>query len=181
MYLRSFSSEAGVYPIPAKAPNELRKRYDWLEREDRENSAAGFEDDFRIVARFAHNRVPAERREYTAHVHCKEVYEYVEFERLGSKAEIFLNGKKIGDTFRTHGRQANNAVRPYRFYSDFAAGDNELRVVALHEESDPPVMSGYVKIGRRTETPWTVRLHAGRARVFVKTASPEAVTLYLLP
>jgi len=181
MYLHSFSCEKGLFNVPAKAPNELYKRYDWLELEDRESSPAGFEDDFRIVARFGHNRVPAERQVYTAKVRCTEAYEYVEFERLGSKTEVFLNGEKIGDTLRTHGRQANNAIRPYRFYAHFAAGENELTVVALHEESDPPAMSGYVKIARRTETPWKVKLHYGKARVFVKAASPEDATLYLLP
>ena len=181
MYLCSFSCEAGVYPIPAKAPNELYKRCDWLEMEDRTNSPAGFEDDFRLVARFAHNRSPAERQVYTAKVNGAETYEYVEFERLGSKTEVFLNGEKIGDTLRTHGRQANNANRPYRFYAHFAAGEKELTVIALHEESDPPAMSGYVKIGKRAETPWRVRLHYGKARVFVKTASPEDAALYLLP
>ena len=181
MFLRSFGCEAGVYHVPAKAPNELYKRYDWLEMEDSKSSAEGFEDDFRLVARFSHNRVPAERQVYTARVHCEQAYEYVEFERLGSRTEVLLNGEKIGDTFRTHGRQANNAIRPYRFYARFAEGENELTVIAQHEESDAPAMSGYVKIGRQIAPPYTVRLHYGRARVFVKTTAPKDVRLHILP
>ena len=181
MFLRSFSCEAGVYHVPAKAPNELYKRYDWLKMEDSKSSAEGFEDNFRLVARFSHNRVPAERQVYTARVRCEQAYEYVEFERLGSRTEVLLNGKKIGDTFRTHGRQANNAIRPYRFYVRFAEGENELTVIAQHEESDAPAMSGYVKIGRQIAPPYTVRLHYGRARVFVKTTAPKDVRLHILP
>lgn len=179
LFVRSFSCEEGVYNVPAKAPNALRMRFDWLETESRENSAEGFEDDFRIVARFAHSLAPAQQRTYTARLHHAEAYEYVEFERLGSKTEVYLNGEKIGDTFQIHGRQANNTIRPYRFYARFAPGENELKVVALQEQSDPPAMSGYVKLGRRIEGDWKVRLHYGKARVFVKTPAPETVRLYL--
>lgn len=176
IFLRSFSLGDSIFTIPEKAPNTLRKRYDWLERED---GAAGFEDDYRIVAKFGHNLTPPVPQEYTARISCPEAYEYIEFERLGSRTEVFLNGEKIGDTFRIHGRQANNANRPYRFYACFAPGENTLRVVALHEESDPPAMSGTVKIGKQVQGPWRVRLHYGKARVFVKTPAPETVRLYL--
>ena len=175
--LRSFSCEEGVYHVPAKAPNAMRKRYDWLEMETRENSAPGFEDDWRVVARFGHNRKPAEKREYIARFSGAAGYEYVEFERLGSKTQVYLNGEKIGDTLRMHGRAANNAIRPYRFYAQFAEGENELKVVALQEESDPPAMSGEVKIGRAAKTPWTLRLHCGKARVFIKAQVPRDVTV----
>ena len=179
MYLRSFAWDQGVYHVPEKAPNTLRRRYDWLETEDGENRVAGFEDDYRIVAKFGHNRVPAKRQEFTARFTCTESYEYIEFERLGSKTEVFLNGEKIGDTLRTHGRQANNAIRPYRFYARFAEGENEIRVVALHEESDPPAISGTVKIAKRVQPPYTVKLHYGSARVFVKPAGMEDAALNL--
>lgn len=174
--LRSFSLGDGVYTVPPKAPNVLRKRHDWLETEER---IEGFEDDYRIVARFGHNLTPPVPQEYTARISCPEAYEYIEFERLGSRTEVFLNGEKIGDTFRIHGRQANNAVRSYRFYRHFAPGENTLRVVALHEESDPPAMSGTVKIGKQVQGPWRVRLHYGKARVFVKSAEPEKTSLRL--
>lgn len=175
--VRSFSCKEGVFNVPAKAPNALRKRFDWLETESGENRPEGFEDDYRIVARFGHNLILAQRRVYTVRISHTEAYEYVEFERLGSRTEVYLNGEKIGDTFRIHGRQANNAVRPYRFYAFFAPGENELRVVAMQEESDPPAMSGYVKLGRHIEGNWKVRLHYGKARVFVKSAAPKDVVL----
>ena len=177
IFLRSFACEEGVYHVPAKAQNAMRKRYDWLETESRADSAAGFEDDERIVARFGHNLAPAKQKTYTVRVRCTKAYEYVEFERLGSKTEVFLNGTKIGNTLRTHGRQANSAVRPYRFYARFAEGENELTLVALCEESDAPPISGTVKIGRRVEKPCTVRLHFGKARVFVRSDTPQAAAL----
>ena len=176
--LRSFSGKQGVYHIPEKAPNTLRRRYDWLQREDRPTPGDGFEDDYRIVAKFSHHLSSAQQQTYTARFTLAEAYEYVEFERLGSPTEVFLNGEKLGDTFRTHGRQANNANRPYRFYARFAPGENELTVVSQHEESDPPLISGYVQIGKHAETPWTVRLHYGSARVFVKSKTPESVKLH---
>lgn len=176
IYLRSFSCGEGVFTVPDKAQNMLYKRYDWLEEE---RGAEGFEDDFRIVARFGHNMKPAQRQAYTARFSGAEGFEYIEFERLGSVTKIYLNGEKIGDTARTHGRQANNAIRPYRFYCRFAPGENELRVVCEHEECDQPAMSGYVKAGKQVQPPSHVRLHYGKARVFVKTASPDEVALSL--
>ena len=181
MYLRSFHYERGVYNVPPKAPNTPRKRFDWLELEDGVNKVDGFVDDFRVVARFGHNLIPAQRQEYTVRFTCTQAYEYVEFERLGSKTEIFLDGEKIGDTLRQHGRQANNAIRPYRFHAPIAKGDHTLKVVAMHEESDLAAMSGYVKVGKQVETPWNVKLHYGKARVFVKSAAPESVALHLMP
>ena len=175
--VRSFSCEEGVFNVPAKAPNALRMRFDWLETESGESIPTGFEDDFRIVARFGHNLTPTRRRVYTARISHTGAYEYVEFERLGSRTEVYLNGEKIGDTFRIHGRQANNAIRPYRFYARFAPGENELTVVALQEQSDPPAMSGHVRLGRRIEGDWKVRLHYGKARVFVRSETPEDVVL----
>ena len=179
IFLRSFNGEQGVYHVPEKAANTLRKRYDWLEMESGQNSAAGFEDDYRIVARFGYTLTAAKQKEYTAWISCAEKYEYIEFERLGSRAEVFLNGEKIGDNARIHGRQANNAIRPYRFYGSFMPGENEVRVVALHDESDPPAISGYVKVGKREAQPWKVRLHYGKARVFVKTTATQETKLYL--
>ena len=178
MYLRSFDSEQGVYPVPDKAPNTLRARYDWLEYESTDQQAEGFEDDARIVAKFGYSHTPARRCAYSARIVCAEKYEYVEFERLGGSTEVYLDGEKLGDTFRTHGRQANNAIRPYRFYGCFSPGEHEIRVVSLRGESDPPAISGDVKLGKRDEKPWRVKLHHGRARVLIKTASPEKVTLH---
>ena len=177
--LRSFNGKEGVYHIPAKAPNALHRRYDWLEMECKENQPSGFEDDYRIVAKYGYSLKPAEKKEYTARIRCDEAYEYIEFERLGGSTEVYLNGVKIGDTFRIHGRQANNSIRPYRFYGHFASGENEVKVISLRTESDPPEMSGYVKIGKRVATPWRVKLHYGKARVFVQTTSPEETRLRL--
>ena len=179
LFLHSFACDQGVYHVPEKAPNAKRKRYDWLEREDGECRVEGFEDDYRIVARFGHNLSPAERQVYTARFTCDEAYEYIEFERLGSRCEVFLNGEKIGDTLRRHGRQANNAVRPYRFYAGIAEGENELQVIACHEESDPPAISGTVRIGKRIEKPCMVKLHYGRARVFAKAAGTEDAAMIM--
>jgi len=175
MFLRTFSCDKGLFNVPGKAPNELRKRRDWMEYEPKRED---FEDDFRRVARFGHHFAEPQREAYTARFSGAEGYEYVEFQRLGSASEIWLNGEKIGDNARTHGRQANNANRPYRFYCRFASGENELKIVAMHNENDPPVMSGYVKLGKQVQKPWTVRLHYGKARVFVRSQTPEQVALH---
>lgn len=173
--IRTFSCEEGLYSVPAKVGNHPRTRYDWIAEEPRQES---FCDDFRTVAFFADDRLPPRTCRYTARFERASAYQYVEFERLGSVSEIFLNGKKIGDTAHKHGRMPCNAIRPYRFYADFAEGENLLTVVSERYEHDDPPISGSVRIGRTLErTPWQVRLHYGRARVFVKSRTPDVVRL----
>ena len=54
---------------------------------------------------------------------------------------------------------------------------NELKVVFAYGAFDLPLMSGYVKVGRRVEAPYSVKLHYGKARVFVKSETPERIQL----
>ena len=159
--------------MPPKAENHLRKRFDWLEDEPAGN---GFEDDVRYVAKFADNRSPAQTVELVTHVSGAEAYEYLEFERLGGAARIYLNGEEIGNTVERNGRLSFSSVRPYRFACRFREGDNEIRVVSVQREfSDPPV-SGYVKLGRlKAVRSQKVRLHYGMACVFIQSAQPEQV------
>ena len=42
---------------------------------------------------------------------------------------------------------------------------------------DLPVVSGYVKLGKPVESGWQVKLHYGKARVFVKSTTPEQLKL----
>ena len=53
-------------------------------------------------------------------------------------------------------------------------------MVVVHDTmNDLPLISGYVKIAKQVETPWKVRLHYGKARVFVKSKYPEQLNLVL--
>ena len=89
-----------------------------------------------------------------------------------------MNGELIGDNIRLHGEEAKNSNRPCRFYGDFRKGENELKLVFVHDTmNDLPLISGYVKIAKRVETPWKVRLHYGKARVFVKSQTPKQLNL----
>jgi len=173
-YLKYFRCEEGAYSIPMKKANALPPRRDWLEREE---PKPFFEDDFRLVAKFRTSGVQELQKVFTTTVSDVEGYEYVEFERLGGKAAVYLNGELLGDNTRWHGRQTRNNIRPYRFYGKFRKGENELRVEFTYGESDLPLMSGYVKVGKRIESPWRVKLHYGRARVFVRSQTPKQTAL----
>ena len=174
MPVRSFVCEDKVYAVPAKAPNAVPRRYDWIAREEK---TEGYEDDYRLLATYNYGPKEKEPTVYTAKLYNAEDYEYVEFERLGRVTEVYLNGEKIGDNIRKHGRHTRNTIRPYRFYAKFKEGENELKVVSQGLENDPPAMSGYVKLGKEVVKPWKVSLHYGKARVFVKSPTPDAVKL----
>ena len=121
-----------------------------------------------------------ETGEFTAKVIGAYGFEYIEFERLGGKAEIFLNGEKLGDnfTYRIPGSASDNNNRPYRFYCNFREGYNEIKVVSTAAERVRDHISGYVKIGKRVEPKGQyVRLHYGKARVFAKANSGNEVKL----
>lgn len=168
------NDENGTFPIPERVGNTRQMRCDWLELEPKGN---GFEDDFRIVASYRVSGKPTLTKEMYATVRDVEGYEYIEFERLCGRAKIYLNGELVGENVRPRGRHARVMPRPYRFPCKFKAGDNQIKLVFTYAESDLPLVSGYVRIGKRIESPWSVKLHYGKARVFVKSETPQGVRL----
>ena len=63
------------------------------------------------------------------------------------------------------------------FYGDFKAGKNEITVkVTTEQRADPPI-SGYVKIGKEIKPEYSVKLHYGKARVFIRSADPKNIKL----
>ena len=173
-FLKHFNDGVGVFSIPMKKQNALPEREDWLELEPKQEF---YEDDFRLIAKFKTSYPHEKTKELITTVSNVEGYEYVEFERLGGQAKVYLNGKLIGDNIGWYGRQTRTSIRPYRFYGDFQKDENQLKVVFAYDESDLPLMSGYVKIGKRVESPWRVKLHYGKARVFVKSKDPKQLKL----
>ena len=175
--ITAFECEGKTWPIPEKLGNVKSQRLDWLLPKKREE---GYDDDYRIVAMYAQATDFTETKEFTSRVTGAENFEYIEFERLGGKAEIFLNGRKIGDNFTYRmPRSASDCFnRPHRFYCDFTNGQNEIKVVSTAATSVRPHFSGYVKIGKTVEPKnQYVRLHYGKARVFVRPNEGAEVKL----
>lgn len=170
LYIRKLSVDGMSYAIPAKRSNTRVPRYDRIEYE---GAREDYADDYRLVVRHVKQQTKPQRAEYTARFFDAEAYEYIEFERLGENAEVYLNGERLGDT--RSDPHAN--VRPYRFYAKFLPGENLCRIVADRGEDTPPAVSGYVKLGRSVTAPLTVRLHYGRARVFVSSDHPENLSV----
>ena len=165
-FIRTFQNGSELYTVPPREGNRMRRRRDWLETEPAGN---GFEDDERRVARFAGSDRPVQTLTLLTRVDNAEGFEYVEFERLGGQAHVFLNGEEIGSS-TLNGRISFSDVRPYRFPCRFREGTNELKVVSVQDEFDAPPVSGSVKIGRiRPVQRQKVRLHYGLACVFVRS------------
>lgn len=173
-FLKYFNGEEGAVSIPMKRENTLPERKDYFELESKQES---FEDDYRLIARYKKYYPREMTQEFTTTISDAEGYEYVEFERLGGQATVYLNGELLGDNIRQHGTQVKAMSRPYRFYGKFQKGENRLKVVFTYGKSDLPLMSGYVKIGKRLDSFWRVRLHYGKARVFVKTQDTRQLRL----
>ena len=174
----AFECEDRTFPIPDKVGNAIGTRYDWLIPPEKD---APHNDECRIVAMYAYDTDETFAREFITNVNVGQGFEYIEFERLGGKAEIYLNGEKIGDnfTYRMPRSSSDSFNRPHRFYCDFAEGVNEIKVVSEAAERVRPHISGYVKIGK-TVAPKDqfVRLHYGKARVFVKACDEKKTELF---
>ena len=170
-YLRIFGTEDLIYSVKSKEPNKLKIGKDWFRGEERNGY---FDDDYRLVAGFTPGTVKAEEKVYTHTIDCTQNYEYIEFERIGGDAEVYLNGELIGSTEQACG-SAVIQYRPFRFYADFAKGSNRIEVKVRQYETESSPFSGYVKLAREKDEPWRVRLHYGRARVFVKNGANAVI------
>lgn len=167
--INKFNGEHGLYSVPPVIKNRRAFRYDFMEQE---GQTAFFEDDLRMVARFKYSLQPKETRRFTTCVELREDHAYIEFERLYGDVRVLVDGKEIGNNLTDTWKN-----RPYRFYHDFQQGRHEIEVVAEVTETTDDVISGTVKIGRLCEPMWSVRLHYGKARVFVRSKAPAAVRL----
>ena len=176
LYIRRFNYERGLYSVPLKTPNLPRSRYDFIRHED---AMPPFTDDFRTIAAFKDTLEEPQTFTFTTDLEHAESYQYIEFERLSGKARVYLNDVEIGNTLHNYGRMSCHTTRPYRFYCQFNDGTNTLKIVTEQTETSGAPISGYVKLGKSlTDEPWQVRLHYGKARIFVKAEIPQTVTIH---
>ena len=158
--IHSFNSNDETYFQPHKTENNLSPRRDFTYFEQ---PVDGFEDDFRIVAAFSTQPNIKEERIYKTSFVGE--YDFIEFERIDSDAEIFLNGEKIGDNHTSY-RVKGDHVRPYRFPIKSESEKNELLIKAVLSEWTNIPFSGYVRAIRKNATKYEVNLYCGKARVF---------------
>ncbi len=170
----SFNSSKGLYYVPEKAANVLPKRADWIEYEPANEF---YEDDCRLVANYRTWSSEKESVTFTAKLGEVQKYQYIEFERLSVPTVVYLNGERIGDNLPINDRHSCTISRPNRFYCSFNEGENELKLVCECGDYDPPAISGYVKLGYERTVPGRVKLHYGRARVFVRSEHPQTVSI----
>ncbi len=174
IFIKSMMANGKEYIIPEKKANFMPSRRDWIELEPKKE---GFEDDFRLIATYEISDTQDQKIELVAKLSDLEGYEYIEFERLGGKAHVYLNDELIGTNTRWSGRAHSGSIRPYRFYTNFKKGENVIRIECEYCNDDIPVVSGYVKVGKIANEPWQVKLHYGKARVFVKSRSSKDLEL----
>ena len=174
--LRVFGTDGYLYSLKTKEPNKLKIGKDWYRREEKVDY---FEADYRLIAGFDPQVTKSELKTYTHVAECNENYEYIEFERIGGDAEIYLNGKLIGSTVQACGKEIIQ-YRPFRFYADFKKGSNKIQIKIKQYETESSPFSGYVKLGRTVDEPWQVRLHYGLARIFVKNGKDAKITAKLI-
>lgn len=172
--ITSFETKEGIYYIPEKKGNVKPIRIDTLELEPKQKC---YEDDYRLVVMTATSLPKNKETEFTAVISDVADYEYIEFERLGGMAKVYLNGELLGDNIKWYGYQSRTSNRPYRFYCKFKEGENRLSVVCQYGDDDLPLISGTVKLGAVKKTPWQVKLHYGKARVFVKSSTPDLLKI----
>lgn len=170
-YIRIMNCDNQMITLPSKMLNAAIRRYDYMYNEPKTEL---FEDEYRLVVNHISEADNKNDYTYTTKILNIENYEYIEFERIYGAFQLFLNGKEIA----TENNTCTN--RPYRFYCDFQDGDNDIKIKVSSHKPAIGAISGYIKVGRLKDTPWTVRLFNGRARVFVKTSDINSVTANLI-
>ena len=176
MLIRHFEDENGMFAVPDKVENHGIRRYDELTKN---TPLPWLNEGERIIAKYKLTVGEPEIRELTTVVSGAEGFEYIEFERFGGDTEVFINGEKVGDNHPKWRADWTN-TRPYRYYYSFGEGDYEIKVVSKLTKSAlgyPLPISGTVKLGRKVDEPWHIRLHYGKARIFVKNAKACDVKL----
>ncbi len=177
LYLRHFNyDDINLYPVPTKVTNRLRTRVDFFRLE--KPVTEGYVDDLRNVAAYKDKLSQMSRKTFTTTLENVEKYEYIEFERLSANTSVTLNGVTLGNNMMKS-RDDSPENRPYRFYCNFEKGENELKITGEFDEYTLTAFSGYVRLGRTIETPWKVKLHYGKARVFVKSDNPDSLKVVL--
>ena len=169
--LRVFGLDGLRHYVSPKEPNKTKKtRLDYYF----EPKCEYYDDDFRLIAMHSGPMVKDEVKVYTHEADLFEDYEYIEIERIGGDAEVYLNGKLIGSTAEACGGEGIQ-YRPFRFYADFKKGSNKIEIKVRQYAGEHTPFSGYIKLGREVEEPWRVRLHYGLARVFVKNGEKAVI------
>ena len=158
--------------IPPKKPNEYVSR---AQTHYIEQPTPFFDDDYRLLR----TTVSGDKltKTLTLTVDGVEGYDYIEIERLGGKSKVYHNGKLLGNNLRCNGTHGLTSNRPHRFYTDFSSGTNVITVESECTAVDLPIISGQVKVGKVIDTPWHVKLHYGKARVFVKYTNKDTFAL----
>ncbi len=158
----------GETKIPCEIEKKTALNYDkkivsayWYDR-----NTENFEDEYRIIWRGSGQIVTSEKTVVQeAQFYATEQYEYIEFERLFGKCEIFLNGEKIGDKQR---ERLNVAPREYRYYGKFKNGINVVKVVATAKENEKVGIHENAKIGYYEKAAWRRRAFNGLCQVIVQ-------------
>lgn len=181
LFIRHFADEKGMFAVPSKDTNVGIRRYDTLvfDKVGWNTPVPWLHEENRFVAGYEVYDGEPTLKTLTTTLSDVDGFKYVEFERLGGDTEIFINGEKIGDNLPKW-RAECNLTRPYRFYYDFGEGEYELKLVCkIYSTSASPrnAVSGYVKLGKPIDEPWEVKLHFGKARIFVKGAKAENVKI----
>ena len=176
-YLRTLDKEGNIYFIPPKAKNTRFSKKSWGYREE----PTYYGDKERYVVAYDFAKRDKEGFEYKVNFSDAEKYEYIEFERFGCDATVFLNGELIGDHINGVYPKSNSNNRPFRFYCTFKNGNNELVIKTRNENTElyPPI-SGYLKLGKEIREDARVRLHYGTARIFTKHADESIVSVKII-
>lgn len=172
--IRHFNCGKYDYVVPYKNDNQQLERFSYFEYEEPKKE---YYDDYRLIAKYDVENEEPKTLTFTRKIDGVKGYQYIEFERLSGDATIYLNGKEIGNNKRKSYHYTRAESRPYRFYCSFKEGDNEIKIVSTVSQTSTHAISGYVKIGKLIEEPWSVKLHYGKARLFIKTENQEKLKI----
>ncbi len=131
-----------------------------------------YEDSHRLVWQYQSPNEKTTSAIFEAEIADAEGFEFIQFDRLFGKFEVYLNGTLIGkNTAHLH------VTTPYRFYCQFKNGANHLEVRMSGVNTAQLGIYNRVAIGKTVKPIWKKESFYGKLRVFVQAKDSGSFTL----
>ena len=131
-----------------------------------------YEDNHRLVWQYNSSGEADKNAIFEAEITDAEGFEFIQFERIFGKFEVYLNGALIGRSF-AHIHQ----TVPFRFYCSFKKQTNHLEVRVNGVNTAQLGIYNKVTIGKTIPPVWKKKSFYGKLRVFVQTKGVGKFTL----
>ena len=131
-----------------------------------------YEDDHRLVWQYSSSGEKEQSAVFEAEITDADGFEFIQFDRLFGKFEVYLNGVLIGKN-----SAYLHPTVPYRFYCTFEKASNHLEIRMNGVNTTQLGIYNEVVIGKTVHPTWKKKSFYGKLRVFVQAKDSGSFVL----